>query len=240
MGRSHEELKDLLVPYALGAVPEDEMAEIRAHILECEECMAEADSFADVASSLAYAAPPEELPRGFADRVIDLVHEERSAPARSPARSRAPRWRVLEALSFAALLIVVGVLSFSLIDARKDVEYDRHVVSVLLDSDEGLKLDGSGARGTVVSADGEALFVASGLEDPPSDRVYQLWLMHGDCASSTSSDCTVVSAGTFEGRDGVAIVRTSKPLHGFENAAVTIEPDGGSEAPTTTPVITSI
>jgi anti-sigma-K factor RskA len=240
MGRSHEELKDLLVPYALGAVPEEEMAEIRAHILECEECMAEADSFADVAGSLAYAAAPEELPRGFADRVIDLVHEERGVNVATAAPRLASRWRLLEALSFAALLLVVGVLSFSLIDARQDVVYDRHVVSVLLDSDEGLKLDGSGARGAIVASDGDALFVAEGLEDPPSNHDYQLWLMHGDCASSTSSNCTVVSAGTFDGRDGIAIVRTSKPLHGYENAAVTIEPAGGSEAPTTTPVITSI
>ena len=239
MSRSHDELKDLLVPYALGAVPEDEMAEIRAHILECEECMAEADSLADVASSLAYAAPPEELPHGFADRVIDLVHEERSVPVRVPA-GRAPRWRVLEALSFAALVIVVGVLSFALVDARRDVAYEGRVVGALLDSDQGLKLEGSGGRAAVVPAGGEALFVAQGLQDVPSDRVYQLWLMHGDCAGGEGSDCTIVSAGTFEGRDGLALVRTSQPLDGFENAAVTVEPKGGSDAPTTTPVISSI
>jgi anti-sigma-K factor RskA len=240
MGRSHEELKELLVPYALGAIPQDEMVEIRAHILECEECMAEADSFADVASSLAFAAPPEELPLGFADRVIDLVHEERPAVAPDRARGWARRWRVFEGLAFAALLIVVGVLSFALIDARRDVDYGRRVVGALLNTDQGLKLEGSGGRAAVVPADGEALFVAQGLDDVPSDRVYQLWLMRGDCASGGGADCTIVSAGTFEGRDGIALVRTSTPLDGFDDAAVTVEPNGGSDAPTTTPVISSI
>ena len=240
MGRSHEELKQLLVPYALGAIPEDEMVEIRAHILECEECMAEADSFAATASSLAFAAAPEELPSGFADRVIDLVHEERPAvvaPRREPAR----RWRLVEVFAFAALVGVIGVLSFSLVDARHDVAYDRRVVSALLEVDDGLKLEGSGGRAAVVPAGGDALFVAQGLADAPSDRVYQLWLMHGDCGGSATADtCTIVSAGTFEARDGIAVVRTSKPLDGFENAAVTIEPEGGSDGPTTTPVISSI
>jgi anti-sigma-K factor RskA len=240
MGRSHEELKELLVPYALGAVPEGEMAEIRAHILECEECMAEADSFADLASSLAYAAPSEELPRGFADRVIDLVREERATPAVPHGVSRARRWRWVEGLSFAALLIVIAVLTFSLVDARSDVTFERRVVSALVDSDAGITLDGSGARATVLPSGDEAVFVAEGLDGAPSNHTYQLWLMHGDCASSTSTDCTVVSAGTFEARDGLAVLHTSRPLQGFENAAVTIEQDGGSDAPTTTPVISSV
>jgi anti-sigma-K factor RskA len=237
MERSHDELKELLVAYALGAVPQDEMAEIRAHILECEECMVEADRFADAASSLAFAALPEDPPQGFADRVIDLVRAERpAAPERVPAGPR--RWRLVEGLAFATLLLVVGVLTFTLVDARSDAAYQRRVVSALVNSDEGLKLDGGDARATLVPSDGEAVFVALGLDEPPADRTYQLWLMRGDCASGT--DCTVVSAGTFQPRDGVAVLHTSSPLQGFDEAAVTVEPEGGSDEPTTTPVISSI
>lgn len=242
MGRSHEELKDLIAPYALGAVPADEMVEIRAHILECEECMTEADKFTDAAASLAYAAPPEAPPHGFADRVIDLVHEEHGdrASAAAGSTSGRHRWRWIEALSFAALLILTGVLSLSLIDARRDANYDRDVVAALLNNDEGLKLQGAGGRGTILSSDGDALFVAQGLDDVASDHTYQLWLMQGDCATQSNADlCHVVSAGTFESRHGVAILKTSEPLSGYADAAVTIEPEGGSDAPTTTPVITS-
>lgn len=239
MERSHDELKELLVAYALGAVPPDEMVEIRAHILECEECMAEADSLSDVASTLAFAAPAEGLPRGFADRVVGAVRGEgHSDFAVRPARAR--RWRLVEAFAFAALLVVAGVLSLTLIDARSDAAYQRRVVAALVDSDQGLKLDGAESQATIVPSGAESVFVAEGLADAPSDHVYQLWLMRGDCAASNPTDCTVVSAGTFAPRDGIAVLHTSQPLQGFEDAAVTVEPDGGSDAPTTTPVISSI
>ena len=239
MERSHDELRELLVPYALGAIPEDEMAEIRAHILECEECMAEADSFTDVAASLAVAAPPEELPDGFADRVIDLVHEKRVRETHR-ALPGVRRWRALEGFAFATLLVVVGVLTVTLIDARADADYQRRVVAALVDSDGGLRLEGATARGVVLPSDGAAVFVAQGLAAPPSDHTYQLWLMNGDCAASSPTDCTVVSAGTFGVKDGVALLHTARPLQGFDDAAVTVELAGGADAPTTTPVISSL
>lgn len=239
MTRSHEELKDLLVPYALGAVPEDEMAEIRAHILTCEECMAEADSFTEAASSLAFAADEEPLPAGFAERVLDRAREGRvSAPAPAPLRAR--RWRLIEGLSFAALIVAVVALTFNVVDARSDLAYERKVVSALVASDQGLKLSGSeGAAATVVSSGGAALFVAQGLEGVPSDRTYQLWLMDGECAPPAGGDCTVTSAGTFETRDGIALLETSRQLEGVDAAAVTIEPEGGSDAPTSEPLLSS-
>jgi anti-sigma-K factor RskA len=38
---------------------------------------------------------------------------------------------------------------------------------------------------------------------------------------------------------GVAVLESQLPLNGFDKAAVTVEPSGGSEKPTTQPVITS-
>ena len=103
-----------------------------------------------------------------------------------------------------------------------------------------MKLTGpDGVAGTVVASDGAALFVAHGLEDAPNDRTHQLWLMDGDCGSQ-GADCTIVSGGTFEPRDGVAIVETSQELSSFNDAAVTIEPAGGSDQPTVDPLFSSL
>ena len=49
----HAEIKELIPAYVLGAVPPEEIPSIRAHILSCDECIAEADRFAETASSLA-------------------------------------------------------------------------------------------------------------------------------------------------------------------------------------------
>jgi anti-sigma-K factor RskA len=239
MERSHEELKELLVPYALGAVPPEEMAEIRSHILTCEECMAEADSFAEVASTLAVAADEEPVPAGFADRVIDLARDGRSVEPARPMRSR--RWRLVEALSFAALVLAVAVLGFAVVNARSDAAFERRVAAALVDGD-GLQLTGQeGVGASVVSTGDETVFVAAGLEEVESSETYQLWLMKGDCGSADSADCTIESGGTFEpGDDGVVFHEASQPLDAYDDAAVTIEPEGGSEQPTSDPLISSL
>ncbi|HEY7874945.1 MAG TPA: anti-sigma factor [Actinomycetota bacterium] len=239
MERSHEELKELLVPYALGAIPEDEMAEIRSHILSCEECMAEADGYAETAASLAVAAEPEALPAGFADRVVAKAREGRSTETVSaPARSR--RWRVLEGLSFAALLLVVAVLGVAVVNARSDAALERRAVGALV-SDEGMELTGlEGVAARMLPGDDGSVFVAQGLEETASDETYQLWLMRGECAVS-DGDCTIVSAGTFEpDDDGIVIHEAAESLDGYDDAAVTIEPAGGSEQPTSDPLFSSL
>ena len=56
MDRSHEELKALVAPYAVGAVPVDEMDAIRVHIMSCDECTAELESIQTAVDDLAFAA----------------------------------------------------------------------------------------------------------------------------------------------------------------------------------------
>ena len=43
MNGSHEEMRELVAAYVLGAVPAEEAPFIRAHISTCDECMAEAE-----------------------------------------------------------------------------------------------------------------------------------------------------------------------------------------------------
>ena len=226
---SHGEMRSLIASYVIGAMPQEEAARIRSHILTCDECMAEAESFADVTSSLALAVSPEPVPPGFSDRVMARVAAERPVAARErgPARRR---WSWAAALSAAALVAVVAVFAAAWLNARSDLARNQRVVAALLRSEGGLDLSGSGdAVGKVVSSEqGGSVFVAEGLDAAPEDHTYQLWLM-----------CEIHSAGTFEPESGIALLRTSRPLKGRVRAAVTVEPDGGSEAPTSTPVIIS-
>jgi anti-sigma-K factor RskA len=226
----HEELKSLIASYVLGAVPREEEAQIRAHLLTCEECMREADGYAAVTNRLATAAPPADLPAGFADRVVARARaEEDTRPDTDSAVVALPRRRRSPAiLAAAALLVVTAVLAVSLVNLRGDQQNDRDVIAALLSGDDVFRLEGGGVQAAMVDAGDEAIFVAQGLEAAPDDRDYQLWLLGEE---------RPVSAGIFDAEDGLTVLHTDRSLEGFSGAAVTIEPVGGSEQPTTDPIL---
>jgi len=230
--RQHDELKALIAPYVLGAVPLEEEEEIRAHLLSCEECMSEADEYSAASANLALAAEPKRLPEGFADNVIALVREDAApgpGPAPAPAKRSARRWFSLPAFGVAALLIVAAVLSGVLVNVMGDLREERRITAALLRAD-AIRLEGENAAAALVQERGGALFVARDLPRAPGDDVYQLWFLGGDLP---------VSAGTFEASEGRVELRTGLSLEGVTGAAVTIEPAGGSEQPTTDPVLSS-
>lgn len=225
MTRSHEELRSLVPAYVLGAVSEDELREVRDHIVSCDECLAEADGYAEAAASLALAAPVEAPPAGFADRVVESATG--GVPQRAPARRRAPWWVRLGAAAGAAALVAVGALW---VDARNDLAAQRELVASLLRADDGVRLRGGGAVAVVVPAEDGAVFVVDGLDAAPDGRDYQLWFLDGG---------EPASAGVFDVSGDVAVVETGRSLDGVEGAAVTVEPDGGSPQPTTDPIVVS-
>ena len=80
-------MRELVAAYVLGAVPAEEASFIRAHISTCDECMAEADRYSEVASSLALAVDSAPLPKGFADKVLEAARGPEEACA-LPSRRR--------------------------------------------------------------------------------------------------------------------------------------------------------
>jgi anti-sigma-K factor RskA len=71
------------------------------------------------------------------------------------------------------------------------------------------------------------LFNASGLPDPGEGRDYQLWVVghEGD----------VTPAGVLQGQGG-SVEHLVQDVPGV-GVAVTVEPDGGSQQPTTDPIV---
>lgn len=225
--RTHEEMRSLIAPYVLAAVPQEEVAEIRAHIVTCEQCFAEAERFAETSESLAFlVGQEEELPSGFADRVIAQV---RPTVATSPTRN--VWWRRGLVGATALLLVAVGAVGGLLLDTRSDLSEARALTDAIVTAAPGVELNGRDAdRAKVLTQGEETLFVATGMEDAPSERTYQLWFI---------DDGTPVSAGTFVPKDGVAVLRVPRAFESDSAAAVTVEPLGGSPEPTSDPVLIS-
>ncbi len=228
MEDEHSELKELVAAYALGALPPVDEAAIRSHILTCDECLAQADSYAAVASSLLLTVEPEPPPPGFADRIMARVAEDAPAPRAAPARPR--RWSPRLALSYAALVLVAAVLGIALVDARGDLESQEKTLAALLRAN-GVELAGrEGAAGRVVPTTEGLMLVVAGLPRAPAGRTYQLWLIR---------DGRPTSAGTFDVSEDLTVVESKQKMRGMDVAAVTLEPKGGSRRPTTPPLMAS-
>ncbi|MER5850869.1 anti-sigma factor [Streptomyces sp. NPDC002012] len=86
-----------------------------------------------------------------------------------------------------------------------------------------------GAKGTVVVSQSEnrAVFMTSGMRQPPGGKVYQLWFDdHG----------TMRSAGLMNTPAASGAVLLDGPVDGASGIGITVEPAGGSAQPTSAPL----
>ena len=219
--------------YALDALDDVERAAVERHLRGCSECAAEVAEFREVGSWLAgrvAAAPPPAM----RDRVLALAHETRQvSPAAGHVRIPRVGPRRLLTVAAAAAVLAGGVgLGAVAWDYQQDAEQARlqaaRITELVTDPDrrESAGQVAGGGAATVVAADGEAVFTARGLKDLPDDRTYQLWVI-GD---------RIRSAGLLDVEDGVARAWVGDAPAG-SSLAVSVEPEGGSEQPTTTPVV---
>ena len=184
------------------------------------------------------AAPAEPAGREAAAPAappIDLAAARATGAARGPR----PAWRWL--LEAAAVITLVGVVGWNvLLQGQLDAARQQAALlsSALATAAQAgsvtATLQGSGpaaaASGFVVAGTGGTNYmVVSGLPDPGAGRTYQAWYLKGQ---------TAVSAGTFTlGTDGVTVVGMSATAGAVTAVALTIEPTGGSDQPTSQPIV---
>jgi anti-sigma-K factor RskA len=230
MNDVHEHISSLIAAYAIGAVPEDEVPQIRAHILTCEACFAEAEGFAEALALMPETVGETPLSANFEDKVIAAVR-----PEGSPAKTRVvrrPRFRLSLAAGLASLLVIAlaGTTIWFGSSWAKQRNY-QNVVAALVHDRDALQLSGpGGAEAILASTSDGSVLVTVDLGEAPEGRDYQLWLM---------DDGVPTPANTFDVDGSVIVIETDFDLRGFEGAAITVEPEGGSTAPTTEPVLTS-
>lgn len=219
----HDDLRSLIAPYALGALPEEEIRFVRAHILECEVCMAEADDYFEAASSLSLTVGAVEPPAGFSDRILARATESQV----SLVGRRKPRgiWRLVPALATGALAVATILLVSTVVDTRSDLDRNEKALIALLQGAEGVELRGEDeAVARLVPTDEGSTLIVAGMTKAPEGLDYQLWFMQGDTEP--------VSAGVFDVSGELSVVETDLPFEDYTGAAVTLEPDGGSDGPT--------
>lgn len=224
--------------YALNALTPSESLRFEDHLAHCESCFQEVRGFFETSALLA-SATARTPPPGLRERVLAEVAETRQlAPA--PERLPEPRRRgrsLFPALALAACLLLILVLGAVVIDQSRRVDElraeERRIAAVLAspDSISTRAEPMEGVSVTVVSSEiqGALVFSAHGLETLDEED-YQLWL--------TRADGGVVSAGVLSvDASGFVSPVLAAPSEEDEGIAVTIEPEGGSEHPTSEPVM---
>jgi anti-sigma-K factor RskA len=232
------ELHTLTGAYATDALEPEERDRFERHLAECADCRQEVAELRATTARLATAAyePP---PPALRARVLDEVGRTRQQPpltndtdAADAAATDVPltrrRWWTQPASAAAALLLVVsaglGALAWQQ-DQRADEAEARaeQIAAVVTDPDrvESNAPATTEGSGTVVAAQDLAVFRTEGLPKLPSDQDYQLWLI---------SDEGATSAGVL-GRDG-DLEKVVEDVGDADALGLTVEPSGGSEAPT--------
>lgn len=242
---STAELHTLTGAYALHALPDSERQAFERHLEDCEACTQEVRELSATAARLGLAVA-ETPPRELRDRVlreITTVRQEAPAPgrrARTGGGGRtAGRW-----YSYALAACVAAAAAFGGVavwqnqvaqDARQEANQaqrqNEQLAQVLSAPDAkttSSELTG-GAHGTVVvsRSQNRAVFLASGMDRPPSGKVYQLWF---------NDEGTMRSAGLMDPKASDDAVLLDGPVDRASGMGITVEPAGGSDEPTSSPV----
>jgi anti-sigma-K factor RskA len=88
---THEQLRELLPAYALGALDADEQREVSAHVATCEECAAEVAALGRVVEGIGLDAEPVTPPPALKGRVIARIEREREGRVSSISRMPGPQ-----------------------------------------------------------------------------------------------------------------------------------------------------
>ena len=223
--------------YVLDAVSDAERVEFERHLTECGTCAQEVAELRATTTRLATAAatpPPARLRAAVLDRITEVRQESPQVDELTMARERrAGRLAVrLTSLAAAVLLVVAVTLGVLLVNAERtgdQAEQRAAAMTTLLRADDAeivsTRTD-AGAMSVVYSrARNRVLVLADGMAPAPSGHDYQAWTI-GD---------RVDSAGLLNLEDGSATLESD--LHDAQSIGLTVEPAGGSDQPTTDPIM---
>lgn len=247
MTNGHERWSEELAAYLLGALEPDEMATFERHAEGCKRCRAEArwlmPAMQALPESIERVQPPPQLrERLMAEVRADIAAEESAAADKRAAAGERSRgrgdWRqrlgalwhgegprgLRPAVGLAALLLVVAAVAGYVI------------------GDNGASSQTGGAASTVVSGrapgivatmvregEGGSLHLKN-VKPIPDGRVLEAWVQR-------DGEVAPVRALFVPDREGRATT-TVTDMSGVETVMVTVEPAGGTDAPTSAPIVT--
>ena len=247
---THEVAQELLAVYALNAVDGEERADLQLHVDECVRCSSELDALRSVSTAMGDHGEPasQELWERISSHLYDgtgTVPAIRTlglpgATVVPLGGRRAFRLRAKYAVSaFAvAAAALVGILGINLASADNHITQlnsaltiatgatNQALINAALATPGHLDVNLTGSHSSslarFVLLNGQGYLVSSNFATLPSTETYQLWgIINGK----------PISIGVM-GNEPVTVSFTFVGSKSPSEIAVTIEPTGGSVAPT--------
>ncbi|MBV8149084.1 MAG: anti-sigma factor [Candidatus Eremiobacteraeota bacterium] len=245
--RHQETMLDDVAVYALGALPAAEARRVREHMATCSQCREEYARLRATAASVGFSA---ETTADAAERPSTLlrprVMREVRASLERPRVERPPVWPAY--LVAAACLAIAITSSIGDIALNNQLRQAQSQVARSTQRSTGLARDlaetrttlsdllSTGARrypingGEIVTHGGRLYIAMHELPAPPRGKVYQAWTL-AKGAKKVAPSLTFVPDAR-----GVAVVAIPVDARDTAAVAISVEPDGGSKQPTTTPI----
>lgn len=222
----------LVGAYAVDAVDDLERAAFERHLEECAACRAEVAGLREAAGLLTEtttAEPSPELRAAVLAGIGSIRPLPPAVPAARPRRRRTTQW--LGAAAAAVVLVGAGAVVWQQPWDDGTTQVTSVADQVLRAADaKSTSLDfPGGAHATVTHSDSldKAVIVTTDMPAPPAGRVYQLWL--------DQPGRGMVSAGVMPVAADQTVVLEGDAASAL-GAGITVEPEGGSTAPTTKPI----
>ena len=260
----HDEARlDAVAVLALGAMPAAEARELETHMADCPICRREYAELRAGVDMLAVSAEatPAELGGARCDALRARIMDEVRAGAPDTAADsnvvpfRARRFaRIMNYVAAAAVLAVAIVSTWNAATLRTQTDNDRQQIALLqaqldqrdravtgaraqmaLEQSQLADLIAPGAtiypvsNGMVVRSRGRIIIGLRGLPPLPPGKTYQAWTLARGAKAMTPSSTFVPDA------TGLALIELPGSAAGVTTVAVSVEPQGGSKAPTSKP-----
>jgi anti-sigma-K factor RskA len=225
---NHDELRDDLAAYALGALSEPEAERLKAHLEGCEECRRQLRWLEPAVEVLPRTVEQLEPPERLRETLLGTVRAEAPEPREPPRVARESRWhriglavwRPATAVA-AAVMLVLGAVAGYLIGEPNGGGTSTLEAQAMPNAPQ--------ASGTLERDGNSGILRVQGMPTLASNQVYEVWIQRD---------------GQFE-PSSLFVPRTNRSadaavpdgLDGADAVLVTKEPRGGSRQPTSSPVL---
>ncbi|HEU4834267.1 MAG TPA: anti-sigma factor [Pyrinomonadaceae bacterium] len=234
----HDDYKEMIPARALSALDAAEERALNEHLENCSECRKELENWQATAAALSLASDPAEPSPQVRERILSEVKKDLpSTPEVVPFRSTSPRniWSSFGTLGAIAAVVLFAAMSIGLaVLWRQNQRLARERDFVELVNTRGARVSelrgidpGLIATAKVAYDDrtGRAILMASNLPSVPAGNAYQLWFIVGNKPPVPGKTFVPDSRGS-------AVLKDEIPREAVDVFAITVEPAGGSSAPT--------
>ena len=221
---------ELVAPYALNSLDEDERRDFERHLDECEQCQEVLPSLLDAAAAMAYAPGPAEPAPELRDRIVASA---RRGGEVMPFRRRALPALSVVAVAAASAAVGLGIWALSLhgsLSRERDARARDDAALAVLSDPAARRIPLSGRSGVLaLRRDGTAALAVEHLGRAPSGKTYEAWVIGR----------TARPAGLFRGESATTLALLRLKVGGGAAVAVTVERAGGVSKPTSKPILSA-